>query len=201
MNYIAKGNYGYIRSEKRRRLIIAAGLLLIPIIVFIIGIIVTGKRETILTVICVVGTLPACRAIVSFIMMVMRKPMNPDDYEAISKHTGSLTTAYELYITAYDKSALIDAFAICGNTVVGYVTDPQADLRYEENHITKILRSNGCSSKVNLLKDRKKFIERLDSMNEHAEALREGIRFTPDSRYPDMGIEEVIREVLLAIAL
>ena len=201
MKYVAKGNFGYIRSEKRRRFIVAAGLLLIPIIVYIIGILVTGKRETIVTVISIVGTLPACRAIVSFIMMAMRKPIKKEAYDEIASHEGTLTTAYELYMTAYEKSAMVDAVAICGNTIVGLVTDPEADLRYEENHITKILRANGVASKVNLLTDIRKYVERMDSMNEHADSLREGIRFTPDSRYPDLGIEELIKQLLMSISL
>ena len=201
MKYVAKGSFGYIRSEKRRRAIVAAGLLLIPLIVYIIGLIVSGKKETIVTVVAIVGTLPACRAIVSFIMMAMRKPMRKELYDKIVPHEGTLTTGYELYMTAYDKSALVDALAVCGNTIVGLVTDPKADLRFEEEHITKILRTNGVASKVNLMSDEEKYIERLDSMNAHAESLRGSVRFTPDSRYPDLGLEEFILETLKAISL
>ena len=35
--------------------------------------------------------------------------------------------AYELYMTFYEKSAYIDAAAVCGNTVVAYSSDPKID--------------------------------------------------------------------------
>ena len=200
MKYIPKGQFGYIRSEKRRRAIIASGLLLIPLIVYVIGLLVTGTRQSIVTVVAIVGTLPACRAIVAFIMMVMRKPMDEAAYEEIRAHEGTLMTVYELYLTTYDKSAMVDAFAICGCTVVGLTTDPKCEIHYMEDHITKIMRANGYVTNVTILKDRQKYIERMDSMNAHAESLR-NVRFKPDSRYPGYGIEELIRETLLAISL
>ena len=45
------------------------------------------------------------------------------------------------------------------------------------------------------------FLERLDSMNEHKESLRNGIKFTPDERYPDLSREELIKHTILAICL
>ena len=44
-------------------------------------------------------------------------------------------------------------------------------------------------------------MERLDSMNGHREALEEGIKFTPDERYPDLSRNELIKHTILAICL
>ena len=121
-------------------------------------------------------------------------------YDEIVAHEGSLMTVYELYLTTYDKSAMVDAFAICGCTVVGLTTDPKCEIHFMEDHITKIMRANGYVTNVTILKDRQKYIERMDSMNAHAESLR-NVRFKTDSRYPGYGIEELIRETLLAISL
>ena len=33
--------------------------------------------------------------------------------------------AYEMYMTFYEKSAYIDAVAVCGNTVAAYSSDPE----------------------------------------------------------------------------
>ena len=72
---IKKGDYGYIHSEKIRRLLITAGLFLLPICAYIGGIIVTDTKKNIITVIAMVGLLPACKSMVGLIMMMMQKSM------------------------------------------------------------------------------------------------------------------------------
>lgn len=201
MKNVSKGNFGYFASEKRRRLLVMAGLFVLPIAVFLIGLAVLGTRNTIVTVISAVGCLPACMSAVSFIMVLMRNSISKEEYEEIENHRGSLTMCYEMYMTTYEKNTMIDAAAICGKTVICLATDKKADLPYTQEHITKILRANGYSSKVNMLADLKHFTERMDSMNEHEESLRSGISYTPDKKYPDLGIEDLIKHTMLAISL
>ncbi len=109
--------------------------------------------------------------------------------------------AYEMYMTFYEKSGYLDAVAVCGNTVVGYTSDPRADTAYLAEQSQKIVRKNGYKVDVKILKDLKPYLERLDSMNEHKESLRNGIKFTPDDRYPDLSREELIKHTILAICL
>ena len=131
---------------------------------------------------------------VSLIMILMRHPMDEKLYKEIRKHAGDLVMAYEMYMTFYEKSGYLDAVAVCGNTVVGYTSDPKADTAYLAEQSQKIIRKNGYKADVKILK-------RLDSMNEHKESLRSGIKFTPDERYPDLSREELIKHTILAICL
>ena len=66
-------------------------------------------RLTIWTVIAVVGCLPACKSMVSLIMIFRAKPVAPQVYEEISEHAGRILMSYEMYMTFYEKSASIDA--------------------------------------------------------------------------------------------
>ena len=100
-----------------------------------------------------------------------------------------------------EKSGYLDAVAVCGNTVVGYTSDPKVDISYLAEQSQKIVRKNGYKVDVKILKDLKPYLERLDSMNEHKESLRNGIKFTPDERYPDLSREELIKHTILAICL
>ena len=109
--------------------------------------------------------------------------------------------AYEMYMTFYEKSAYIDAVAVCGNTVAAYSSDPKINAAFMEENAQKIIRKNGYKVDVKILKDLKPYLERLDSMNEHKESLRNGIKFTPDERYPDLSREELIKHTILAICL
>lgn len=196
-----KGDFGYFSSEKKRRLLITAGLFSLPLLVFFVAWVVNGTRMTVWTVLTVVGCLPGCKSMVSLIMILMRHPMDRKLYEEIRKHAGDLVMAYEMYMTFYEKSGYLDAVAVCGNTVVGYTSDPKVDISYLAEQSQKIVRKNGYKVDVKILKDLKPYLERLDSMNEHKESLRNGIKFTPDERYPDLSREELIKHTILAICL
>ena len=67
---IKKGDFGYFSSEKKRRLLITAGLFSLPLIIFFTAWAVNGTRMTVWTVLTVVGCLPGCKSMVSLIMIL-----------------------------------------------------------------------------------------------------------------------------------
>lgn len=196
-----KGEFGYVAAEKKRKFLITAILFAVPLLIFFTAMIYFKTRLTIWTVIAVVGCLPACKMLVNFIMLFRCPSMDPQIYSQIQDHCGSLVMSYEMYMTFYEKSAFIDAFAICGNLVVGYSSDPKIDTAFMETEARKILKGNGYRANVKIFKDLKPFLDRLDSMNEHKESLEEGIKFRPDERYPELSRNELIRHTILAICL
>ena len=193
---VSKGNFGYFRSEKRRRLIITAILFAVPLFIFFTSWFYFKTRMTVWTVVTVVGCLPACKSMVNLIMILKCRPMDAGLYQKIHEHQGSLDMAYELYMTFYEKSAYIDAAAVCGNTVVAYSSDPKIDASFMETNSQKIIRKNGYKVTVKIFTDLRPFLERLDSMNDHRESLEEGIKFTPD-----LSRNELIRQTILALCL
>ena len=198
---ITKGDYGYFKKEKLRRALVTFVLFLIPLTAYFVGWAYFKTRMTIVTVIVVVGCLPACKSAVSTIMVLLRSSMDEKLYQQIRAHQGKLQMAYELYLTSYEKSGGVDAVAICGNQVVGYSTDKKADLAFLERQVQQILQQNGYGVKVKFLRELKPFMERLDSMNLHRESLEKDIKFKPDERYPDLTRDELIKHTILAISL
>ena len=106
-----------------------------------------------------------------------------------------------MYMTCYEKKCTIDAIAVCGNTVVGYTSDPKADTNFMAAEAQKLVRKNGYKVDVKILGELRPFLERLDSMNEHKESLEEGLRFTPDPRYPDFTRDEMVKHVILNLCI
>ncbi|MDO4803215.1 MAG: hypothetical protein Q4A32_00145 [Lachnospiraceae bacterium] len=201
MKKAGKGEYGYFRSERRKRSVVFVLMLAIPAIFMIIGILLNGTVRNLLTVVACVSLIPCAMSLVSVIMVFLHDSLPEEEYREISAHAGSLLMAFELYVTHEKASTYVDACAICGNNVVGYVSDQKANISFTQEYITKTLRQNGYSVSVNLMSSQDKFIERLDSLNEHAASLREGIADKPDSRYPDYNREEVIWMILTEISL
>lgn len=196
-----KGEFGYIAAEKKRKLLLTAILFAVPLFIFFTALIYFKTRMTIWTVITVVGCLPACKMLVNLIMLFRSPSLDPETYQKIAAHTGELVMSYEMYMTFYEKSAFIDAFAICENLVVGYSSDPKIDTAFMEAEAQKILKGNGYRTTVKIFTDLKPFLDRLDTMNDHRESLEEGIKFRPDERYPDLNRNQLIRHTILAICL
>ncbi len=114
---------------------------------------------------------------------------------------GDLTVAYELYMTSEKQNAMVDCIAICGNEVVGLVTDPKTDRRFARDHLQRMLRADGMKVSVNMLGDLRKFTERMDSLNAHADDLRSGIEFQERDGYSGYGREDLIRHFALNYSL
>ena len=198
---IQKGDYGYIKSQQKKRTLYTILALLAPLLVFFTGLYIHRTRNTVFTVVAVVACLPACKFAVGMIMMYMQKPMKREDYEQIEKHKKGLTCSYELVISAYEKQSFVDSIAVCGNTVVGYTSRAKTDTAFTEKHIQDILRQNGFYVSVKIFTRLGDYTSRLDSMWEHRESLEKAIKFRPDPAEPNLTRNGKIMRVIHAISL
>ena len=200
---VNKGDYGYIRAQKIKRTLITLALFVLPVGLFLIGYFTTHTRKNLLTLVAILGCLPACKSMVGAIVMWMQRSVKQEVYDKIQPAVGKLVVSYEMYITTYDKSLFLDAAAICGNTVVFYTSKaPAKDLvEFMEQYIQKILRHNGYKENIKILTDIKPFLERMNYMNQHQKELNEGVKFRPDEQYPDLSRDELVKHTILAISL
>ena len=198
---ISKGDYGYIKSQQKKRVLYTILAFIAPLTVFFTGLYINRTRNTVFTVVAVVACLPACKFAVGMIMMFLQKPMSQKDYLEIEKHKHALTCAYELAISAYEKQSFLDSVAVCGNTVVGYSSREKTDTAFVEKHIQDILRQNGFYVSVKIFRRLSDYTGRLDSMWEHREALEKDIKFRPDPDEPNLTRNEKIMRVIYAISL
>lgn len=187
-------------SKKRTFYTILAFLL--PLSVFAIGMIINkGDRKTIYTVVAIVGCLPACKFAVEMIMIYLQKPISEETYRQIEKHRHGLVCAYELAVSAYEKQSFLDSVTVCGNTVAAYTSREKTDTAFLEKHIQTILRDNGFYVTVKIFRRLPDYLNRLDSMWEHREALEKDIRYVPDPAYAGLTRNERVMHIIYAISL
>ena len=198
---IRKGDFGYIQHEKIRRFLVTLLLFAIPMAAFVGAYLITGTKKNIITVIALVGCLPACKSLVGFIVMFLQKSMDESSYRKIKEHAKDLVMSYEMYLTTYEKSTFVESFAICGNKVIGYSSRIDGSPQFVEQHVKKILKQNGYKVDVKVMTELKPYLERLDYLNAHKEEMVKDIIFTPDERYPELSREELIKHIILAISL
>lgn len=202
MKNIKKGTYGYIKNQKLKKILIAFVLFLIPMIIYVSGYIYHGTKENILTVVAIVGCLPACKAMVSVIMIWMQKSMDAGLYEQAKAAAGDLTAGYELVFTSYEHTTPVNALIVCGNEIICYTPDAKCDTAFLEKHITKIMAANGYHEiHAKVMKEFKQYLQRVETIRDNQERYREGLTFQPDERYPGLSRDEVIYHTLLAISL
>lgn len=169
MKRTPKGSRGYVRYEKVKRALIALLMFAIPLIIFFTGLIMSGTRKNLLTVVAILGVIPAARFAVSWIM-IMLAPETPAGVEEQTETlAGDCVRAYELTVTAYEGRMPLDALVIRSGSVACLSLQGKKDLiPLMEKHIETILKKNGIASvKVKIFPETKAFYERIGSMGQN----------------------------------
>ena len=201
MSKITKGDYGYIRNQRKKLLIITLIMFAIPLIIFFTGIYMHHTRKNFFTVVAILGCLPASKFAVNLIMIWLQKPLDSGLHQEIASHVKDMTVIYEAPVSAYEKNTPFECIVISGLNVVGLSISEKTDAPFAEKHIKKILQGNGFRANVKIFKDKKSFLRRVDELYPDHLAHENEVPFTPDERYPDASRNELVRAVILAISL
>ena len=188
---IHKGEAGYIRVQKKKLAIQTVLSFALVAALVITGYLLNHTKLNLLTLVAILGCLPACRTLVNLIMMLGHRSINEATEIEISGCTDQLTPAYDLIITSERKAMPIDAVVISRNTVCGYTKNAKVDTAYAARHIKSILRQNKFDKvTVKIFHDYVAFLSRAEGMNNIAAV----------EKY-DKKTEEEIREIILDISL
>ncbi len=203
MKKAAKGTVGYVQYQRIRRALIMIVMFAIPLVIYFSALKITGTNRNIMTIVAVVGMIPAARFAVSWIMIMLQRKADPQAVRITQETAGMLTHAFELMVTSYDGRLPLDAVVVCGNEIAAVsVNAEKKQIDMMEKHITKILNSNQYfNSNVRIFSDLKHYQDRIRQLAADPDKYREGIRFTPDERYPDLTRDELVLHTILAICV
>lgn len=181
-----KGTRNYLNTQKKYELLRTILYFAIPISLFIAGIVQTeagvsgdlhglalfraglanpDSRVNLLSIVAVLGLLPASKSLVSAIMFLRFHSLDSDAAEQAEAAAGNLQTLYDCVFTSYKKNFVVGHLAVRGNTVCGYSESSD----FEENdfykHISDILKLDGHKEvTVKVFTDLNKYTERLAQM-------------------------------------
>ena len=185
---VTKGCFGYLKVQKKKEIIRTIFYFALSISIFLMGYVSTGSKLNLLTVVAVLGCLPASKSAVSMIMYIKAGQCSQECYEQIKPYTDGTFMLYDLYLTSYQKNFQISAMAIKNNTVCGYTEDKKCDIAAGEKHIATVLQQGGYGNlTVKLFTDCGKFRERLSQLGEIAEKKEE----------KEKAVADIIRDVSL----
>ncbi len=161
-----KGTKNYINSQKKYEIIRTIIYFGISASLYIGGYVATKTNENLLTIVAVVGCLPASKSLIGAIMFLRYKSCSKEVCERLESIKYDLTELYDLVFTSYDKNFNIAHLVIAGNTICGYTESEKFDEKAFQTHITNILKLDGHkNASVKIFTDLDKYMERIKQLN------------------------------------
>lgn len=184
---ISKGEPGYIEAKKRQEIIktcIEFGLVLA---IFFTGYITTKTRMNLLTLVAVLGCLPASKALLGVIMLIPHHSLDKEQVKTIEEKSSQLVKAYDMVLTSYEKIMPLDSIVILGNIICGYSKKSKTDVKETASYIKKTLGNNRYEKvSVKIFTDYKAYLARVEGMENMAEVEK------AVSREHEEGMKKVI---------
>lgn len=166
MKRTPKGKPGYLNYKKKVEIIRTIIYFLIVAAVFFLGYSQTHTKKNLLTIVAVVGCLPACKALVGVIIRFPYKSIAVAKAKDIRKKAEHLTVIYDLIVTSREKVMPIDCVVISGTSIFGYTTNAKVDLKYAADHIRTILSQNQLDvSTIKIFNSYSSFISRVEGLS------------------------------------
>lgn len=162
---IPKGEKGYLEYQKKNTVIRTLILFSLSLAIFFTGLISTGQKDNLLTIVAVLGCLPASRSAVSMIMVLRYKGIQDADFFKIQPHVGACAALCDMVFTSYEKNYEIHHMAFRGNSLIGFTANPDCDARKCEKHLHNLCVQNNLGDvEIRIFKELPKYVNRLDQL-------------------------------------
>ncbi len=166
-NKVQKGMFGYLSYKKKMSAVMTIGMFALSLAIFVMGYVTTKTNANLLTVVAVLGCLPASKSTVSMIMFLKAKGCSEEDKNEIESVIGSLDGYYDLYFTGYSKNFPTDHLVVTKNSIIAYSTDKKITEKEFNEHMKDILNKERIHDiTVKLFTDRDKYVKRLKELNQ-----------------------------------
>lgn len=163
---IKKGEAGYIHSQKKKRAGYTIFLFAVSMLVFVTGYLTTHTRNNVLTIVAVLGCLPAAKSAVGWIVLLPYHSIEETKLRELEVKSPLVLKAYDLVLTSREKIMPVDAIAVSGHLVCGYISHTKVPADYTEKYIRNILKDNHYEKMtVKIFSDYKAFLSRAEGMN------------------------------------
>ncbi len=162
-----KGTYEHIGYRRKVDILVTVFLFALALGLYVIGRVTTGSNRNLLTIVAVLGLLPACKMVVDVIMCFRVKQCASTDRVDIDAAVGDLYGQYNMMFTSYDKNYMIDHLVVTSNSVIGYSSSPKYDDKAFQAHLQDLMRKEGIKDAlIKIFTNKDKYINRLNELNE-----------------------------------
>jgi len=160
-----KGSRNYLDSQKKYEILRTVVYFAISLSLFAAGYIQTGSRMNLLTIVAVLGCLPASKSAVSAVMFLRYKSCGASTQNAVLEHSEGLDCLYDCVFTSEKKNFVVAHLAVRGNIVCGFSEDGKFDESGFYGHINGILKLDGHKDMtIKIFTNLSRYTERLEQM-------------------------------------
>lgn len=168
MKRVKKGQFGYIKYRRTFHLIFSVILYAMAVALYIAGIKTTGDNKNLLTVVAILGVLPASQSLVTTILGFRAKCCSRELYEKIeAKVDENMVSIYDLYFTTYDKNYPISHIVMKNNCLCGVMDNSKHSANDFEKYLEDSFAKNGIkgvSVKIFEKSMSEKYLNRLEEL-------------------------------------
>lgn len=182
-----KGMRNYLNTQKKYEIFRTILYFAISLSLFAAGYIATKSKLNLLTIVAVLGCLPACKSMVGMIMFLRFQSFPQEQAEEIEKHSEGMDTLYDMVFTTYEKNYHISHITLRGNIAVCYTCQEKMDENACIKHLNDTLALDGIKHiTFKIFRDLEKYTARLNQLRELED---------------DKKVNEAVKKTLLSIAL
>lgn len=168
--WVSKGTPDYIQNRRIFTLCKTAVFFGITLSLYFAGIAATGSNKNLLTIVAILGCLPACKSAVNTIMFFRFKGCPKEVAEKLQNNYQQLYLLYDMVFTSYDKNFEIHHMAINDKVICAYTAKEKCDVAACETHLQNMLTQNGLKNiTVKIFRDLSKYQNRLVQLEALAE--------------------------------
>lgn len=166
-----KGSFGYLKKTAVRQGLFALIMVAFCAGIFLFGFFVFPQYSVILTVISVLGMLPAAKCIVSMILFMRAEKHSCSDtlhqklVDMAGDHKEKMLLGFDFYLTSYDANFPLCAALVQKDCCIAYTSWAKCDCNKAKAHIEEYMKKNGISGiTVKVFSDENKFTERFGQL-------------------------------------
>lgn len=161
-----QGEYEYYRWKRTGEIIKTMILFAVSLSLFAAGYAATKTKANLLTIVAVLGLLPASKSCVSMILYLRYHGCGREDYRKLKEPLSGFLHAYGLVFTSYQKTYEVAGCIVKNGYVYGYMTNHHDGKKDLEEHISNIAKRNGYHATVGMYTDIMDFIERCKQLED-----------------------------------
>ena len=141
----------------------------VSISLYMAGVAATKTNKNLLTLVAVLGCLPASKSAVSMIMFLKAKGCSGALKAEIENKADGLCGRYDLYLTSYSKNFQISHLVMKGKNLVGITEQAEFDESACGQHLKTLFAQNGFHNiTVKIFREKEKYLERVKFLQESA---------------------------------
>lgn len=164
-----KGESGYLKERQKRAWFYVFLFAAIIAALLIIGILIWGSNQNILTVAAIVMVLPAARFGVNLIMLAPKKPSSEEIIAQTDKTAPDLMRLYDLVIGTTKKPVGTEAVVISDSAVCIYETMKDMDVDFLTKQVSNFLHGDSIFVNVNVYTEKSTFMNRIAFLQQSLE--------------------------------